>query len=283
AVRVLAAMLRAVGLIDAHQPHLFDYAWTLLTTRMPPRDEDKRAGTRRRGPDFGLLGRFRKVFGRQVKVHFLGLFDTVTSVGWVYDPLTVPYSSNNEMVDVVRQALAIDECRCFFRQNLWFGEKDRKSDVLQVWFPGMHSDVGGGYAPKDSRLALVAFTWMLGEALEAGLHVDPARSRDQLRARSKQGPDPTAPILPVMTRPWRLAEWLPLLVWDRRSGNRAWRWSRGRPRSRPLEPVGQETRVKLHRSVQRRLDECPDYRPCNLPALERCDLIDDSPLLDGYR
>ncbi len=241
AVRVLAAMLRAVGLIDAHQPHLFDYAWTLLTTRMPPRDEDKRAGTRRRGPDFGLLGRFRKVFGRQVKVHFLGLFDTVTSVGWVYDPLTVPYSSNNEMVDVVRQALAIDECRCFFRQNLWFGEKDRKSDVLQVWFPGMHSDVGGGYAPKDSRLALVAFTWMLGEALEAGLHVDPARSRDQLRARSKQGPDPTAPILPVMTRPWRLAEWLPLLVWDRRSGNRAWRWSRGRPRSRPLEPVGQET------------------------------------------
>ncbi len=42
-------------------------------------------------------------------------------------------------------------------------------------------------------------------------------------------------------------------------------------------------RVKLHRSVQRRLDECPDYRPCNLPALERCDLIDDSPLLDGYR
>lgn len=207
AVRVLAAMLRAVGLIDAHQPHLFDYAWTLLTTRMPPRDEDKRAGTRRRGPDFGLLGRFRKVFGRQVKVHFLGLFDTVTSVGWVYDPLTVPYSSNNEMVDVVRQALAIDECRCFFRQNLWFGEKDRKSDVLQVWFPGMHSDVGGGYAPKDSRLALVAFTWMLGEALEAGLHVDPARSRDQLRARSKQGPDPTAPILPVMTRPWRLAEW----------------------------------------------------------------------------
>ncbi|HBO3293043.1 TPA: DUF2235 domain-containing protein [Pseudomonas aeruginosa] len=283
AVRVLAAMLRAVGLIDAHQPHLFDYAWTLLTTRMPPRDEDKRAGTRRRGPDFGLLGRFRKVFGRQVKVHFLGLFDTVTSVGWVYDPLTVPYSSNNEMVDVVRQALAIDECRCFFRQNLWFGEKDRKSDVLQVWFPGMHSDVGGGYAPKDSRLALVAFTWMLGEALEAGLHVDPARSRDQLRSRSKQGPDPTAPILPVMTRPWRLAEWLPLLVWDRRSGNRAWRWSRGRPRSRPLEPVGQETRVKLHRSVQRRLDECPDYRPCNLPALERCDLVDDSPLLDGYR
>ncbi|MBN0329063.1 DUF2235 domain-containing protein, partial [Pseudomonas aeruginosa] len=55
AVRVLAAMLRAVGLIDAHQPHLFDSAWTLLTTRMPPRDEDKRAGTRRRGPDFGLL------------------------------------------------------------------------------------------------------------------------------------------------------------------------------------------------------------------------------------
>ncbi|VTM12653.1 Uncharacterised protein [Pseudomonas aeruginosa] len=86
-----------------------------------------------------------------------------------------------------------------------------------------------------------------------------------------------------MTRPWRLAEWLPLLVWDRRSGDRAWRWSRGRPRSRPLEPVGRETRVKLHRSVQRRMELCPDYRPCNLPPLERCDLVDDSPSLDGYR
>ncbi|MBG4316149.1 hypothetical protein GHU43_11135, partial [Pseudomonas aeruginosa] len=49
------------------------------------------------------------------------------------------------------------------------------------------------------------------------------------------------------------------------------------------DPGGQQPRVMLPGSVQRRLDECPDYRPCNLPALERCDLIDDSPLLDGYR
>ncbi|MBH8635099.1 hypothetical protein I5J65_25045, partial [Pseudomonas aeruginosa] len=48
-------------------------------------------------------------------------------------------------------------------------------------------------------------------------------------------------------------------------------------------PGGLEPRVNLHRPGLRRLDECPDYRPCNLPALERCDLIDDSPLLDGYR
>ncbi|MGV8546395.1 phospholipase effector Tle1 domain-containing protein, partial [Pseudomonas aeruginosa] len=81
----LAANLRALGLIHAHQPNLFDFACTLLTNRMPHRDEDKRAGTLRRGPDFALLGRLRKVFGRQVKVHFLGLFDTVNSVGWVYD------------------------------------------------------------------------------------------------------------------------------------------------------------------------------------------------------
>ncbi|MFP8979395.1 hypothetical protein ACLI36_22870, partial [Pseudomonas aeruginosa] len=70
---------------------------------------------------------------------------------------------------------------------------------------------------------------------------------------------------------------------DPRRGNRGGGWWGGRRRSGPLEPVGQESRVKRHRSVRRRLDECPDYRPCNLPALERCDLIGDSPLLDGYR
>lgn len=73
---------------------------------------------RRRGPDLGLLGRFREAFGWQVKVYFLSLLDTVTSVSWIYDPLAASYSSNNEVIDVIHQVLAIDECHCFFWQSL---------------------------------------------------------------------------------------------------------------------------------------------------------------------
>ena len=37
----------------------------------------------------------------------------------------------------------------------------------QVWFPGVHSDVGGGY--PASGLADAAFLWMVGKAKDCGL------------------------------------------------------------------------------------------------------------------
>ena len=73
AARTLAAYIHALGLVSGHQPNLFDYGWSLLKTRKTKQD----------GIDFHLQERFKSTFGRPTKISFLGLFDTVSAVGWI--------------------------------------------------------------------------------------------------------------------------------------------------------------------------------------------------------
>src|SRR5262249_49709514 len=93
---------------------------------------------------FPLARAFKPTFARECPVHFVGVWDTVSSVGWIYDPISLPYTANNPSIAVGRHAVAIDERRAFFRQNLW-GPAQPGQDLKQVWFAGVHSDVGGGY------------------------------------------------------------------------------------------------------------------------------------------
>jgi hypothetical protein len=65
-----------------------------------------------------------------------------------------------------RHALAIDETRQSFMPTLWTNIDDRPT-VKQVWFPGVHSDVGGGYA--HCGLSDGALKWMIEEAQDLGL------------------------------------------------------------------------------------------------------------------
>lgn len=90
-----------------------------------------------------------------VKVHFLGLFDTVNSVGNLDVPFTkspkIPKMSDT--AEHIRHAVAVDERRVKFKpalldQDLSAADKD-KEDILEVWFPGNHGDVGGGWAAPD--------------------------------------------------------------------------------------------------------------------------------------
>lgn len=112
-------------------------------------------------------------------IHFIGVWDTVSAVGfpvpWVTDFFnTVIYRfsfSNNNLHDEVEQAchaLSIDDQRKTFHPEIWNEEKpeDRKR-IEQVWFSGVHSNVGGGY-PKQG-LSLVALNWMMRKADDAGL------------------------------------------------------------------------------------------------------------------
>jgi len=68
----------------------------------------------------------------------------------------------------------------FFLSNLWgapYQRKDREyrvdQDIRQVWFAGVHSDVGGSYSEKESGLSKITLEWMLAEAVAAKLLVDP--------------------------------------------------------------------------------------------------------------
>jgi hypothetical protein len=73
-------------------------------------------------------------------------------------------------VTIVRHALALHELRALFEPLLF--EPSGRSDLEQVFFPGAHADVGGGYPPAVSGLADMALRWMADEAAREGLQLD---------------------------------------------------------------------------------------------------------------
>jgi uncharacterized protein (DUF2235 family) len=105
-------------------------------------------------------------------IHFLGVWDTVGALG-VPDDLEIAnllddvsrYSFHDtDLSDRVlhgRHAVSLDEDRASYTPTLWKAA-GKHPDVKEVWFPGVHSDVGGGY--KETGLSDGALAWMIGEA-----------------------------------------------------------------------------------------------------------------------
>jgi uncharacterized protein (DUF2235 family) len=120
-----------------------------------------------------------------VKVRFIGVYDTVGALGV---PLTGATVVNEPIVgfhdtalgDTVEhavQALAVDERRGPYVPTLWTQAVDAAllagQSVLQVWFPGVHSDVGGGYG--DKGIGNITWDFMMRQAARHGLVIDPAQ------------------------------------------------------------------------------------------------------------
>ena len=118
---------------------------------------------------FHTADQFKKTFCRECKPYFLGVWDTVSSVGRILDPFSraggLPFTRKLKDVSIIRHAVSIDERRAFFRQNL----ADPGPDFKEVWFSGVHSDVGGSYPEAESGLSKITLRWMLREAKAAGL------------------------------------------------------------------------------------------------------------------
>lgn len=249
AARALAALLHSAGLLPGHQLNLFDDAWALLKAR-PGKGKQ---------PDFALQARFKKAFSRRVQVDFLGLFDTVKSIGWLYDPLVLPYTANNPIVRTVRHALSIDERRAFFRPNHW-GNAGPRQCVKEVWFAGVHADVGGGYPPAESQLALCALRWMLGEAAAAGMALDSARVQRQLAPAPGVRASPEGRLHVSLQGLWWLAEWLPQVYWNTELKRRCVRLGSMPPFGQP-RPRAIAAGAWVHHSAMQRLH----YQPVNWP------------------
>ncbi len=63
------------------------------------------------------------------------------------------------------QALALDEHRRPFSPTIWETPKGREDLVLkQTWFPGAHSNIGGGY--PDTMMADITLAWMVSQLME---------------------------------------------------------------------------------------------------------------------
>jgi hypothetical protein len=177
----VGGMVAAVGLLD---PQRLDrdggFGATLLGAenvyRMPT-DTDAEKNERAT-----KAAAFRSKHARaDVRIKFVGVFDTVGALG-------IPGPSRDRMkfhdvslghtLEHARQALAIDERRMTFEPCIWtidptLPDEERPRSVEQVWFEGVHSDVGGGYENKESGLSQISLAWMVSEAAAKGLVFNP--------------------------------------------------------------------------------------------------------------
>jgi uncharacterized protein (DUF2235 family) len=214
----VASLLRLYGLLRPGNEAVVPYAIRMMLAIRKARDK-KGAWEQQVRDYFELATRFKATMSRECKPWFVGVWDTVSSVGWIENPLKLPYTADNPDIEVGRHAIAIDERRAFFRSNLWrkgdgTNEPHGPRDELQVWFPGVHSDVGGGYPEAESGLSKLALEWMLDEAEEYGLKVDPQRRLEVLGRAPVQGyryvpPDVNGMMHESLTGAWKLAEYLP--------------------------------------------------------------------------
>lgn len=154
----LAALLHSCGLLEKGNENLVQLALNVYQNSKTKPD------------DAQLL---KATFSRECKPHFLGIWDTVASVGIVMNGNPFPSAAMNPDVRHIRHAVSIDERRAKFQVEQWVTpDTSKEQTVKEVWFAGVHSDVGGGYAEEESGLSKIALEWMLSEAIEEGLQID---------------------------------------------------------------------------------------------------------------
>lgn len=181
--RALTGMLRTVGLLRNGADNLAPYALKLYAKK-----GDENASREEEQAFWKVRREFTRQFGNpdfpeafdtsRHQVRFLGVWDTVKSVGWLNWKARVeqaqwPFTARISNVEIARHAMALDERRRPFPVYRFDPDLVSASDrrLQEVWFAGVHSDVGGQF--EDHQLSDIAFDWMVGEAAAAGLLVDP--------------------------------------------------------------------------------------------------------------
>jgi len=177
--RSTVGFVRNAGILRPQHAGLVDEAYALY------RD----AATAPRSVESEL---FRRSYSHETRIRFIGVWDTVGALGiplsgmrWV-NLINRRWQFHNvdlsTTVDAAFQALAIDERRRPFAPAIWSQQPDAGQQRLeQVWFTGVHSDVGGGY--PSSGLSDLALLWMVERARSCGLEF-------AQKAFDSAGPDP---------------------------------------------------------------------------------------------
>ena len=217
-VRVLAGLIHKVGLITPEQVNLAgsraDRLQAVLLRRGAGAAGEVQVGhrCRRRGrarcrrPPFDNAAQFARITStRWPTIRFVGVWDTVASVivpraDRFYWPSLeeLAFTLLNPSVQTFRQAISMDERRCMFRLKKWDDPQTFKhnrfndahaepQDILQVWFSGVHADIGGGYPEKESGLSKYPLLWMIDEATKCGLASQPGHRQPARLGHSAQG------------------------------------------------------------------------------------------------
>ena len=116
------------------------------------------------------------------KLTMVGVWDTVGSLGIPaifggVSPLVYGFLDTGLHPDVLHayHAIAIDERRMEFPATLWTSPPVPGQTIEEVWFCGVHSDVGGGYsgdASTGTALSEITLGWMMSKASALGLQID---------------------------------------------------------------------------------------------------------------
>ncbi|PSR72077.1 hypothetical protein PHLCEN_2v12058 [Hermanssonia centrifuga] len=169
--RALAGMIGLVGLLPASNLQQVPFAYKMYVSKQ-----------------WDQAHRFKDTFSMEVPIEFLGVWDTVSSVGLFGRSL--PYTAQCATLKTFRHALSADERRAKFKPSLYIHPTDNtkvKTDVKEVWFAGCHCgssllyssigvhsliptnrynvDVGGGSVKNSEKhnLARIPLRWMIRE------------------------------------------------------------------------------------------------------------------------
>ncbi|KAF8531964.1 hypothetical protein JB92DRAFT_2578540, partial [Gautieria morchelliformis] len=211
-VRALAGMIhkaRFVGLVHKGNEEQIPLSVSLWTLVWPLK-----------ATPVNMADRFKATFSREnVRIHFIGVWDTVSSVGIVRSK-SLPLTDQTDHVCFFRHALALDECRVKFLPEYAHGGvrsadltadedkvKDTKTDIegssshpriKEVWFPGTHSDM---CLNLNLKLGKTSGLWMSYEAISSGLLMRPTKVDWDWKNLGE--------VRESLTPVWRIFEWLP--------------------------------------------------------------------------
>ncbi|OAX44319.1 hypothetical protein K503DRAFT_679125 [Rhizopogon vinicolor AM-OR11-026] len=287
---------------------------------------------------------FKQTFSRDVKVEFVGVWDTVQSTG-VLMSRNLPFTDSNTLIKTFRHALALDEHRVRFQPELYHrsrsdtadpeyaemskfrkavGELENKAsgkisslrnkfqkkfkkkskceevevvverteetivngeanvetlvcvdiepepstDVLEVWFPGCHSDIGGGNVANCVEVSLAQNTlrWMVEQVIQSqcGILFDEEALERSPTIPSQPNPEICDALAPLfdelqLQKAWWLLEIMLLpYAWQDACGKWHTKWSfhLGKGRVIPYQ------HPNFHTSVQERMNYAPlHYTP----------------------
>lgn len=242
-VRSLGGMLSLVGLLPRSERDRIGEAYNMY--RVWPTQPAR-------------VNRFKDAHhGEEVKITMIGVWDTVGALGiplnWINQFNPVPHRFHDlklgRNVENAYHAMAIDEKRQAFEPTLWQEPPVHAGQTIeQVWFSGVHSDVGGGYGADECGLSDIALLWMAERARRHGVLFD---ARDLLKEVDGSR------------------------FWDRMHDSWKFIFKLARKKDRVL-PAG----AKLHTSVRSRLAGEPrcvpnPYEPPNVPKPYNVHLFTD--------
>ena len=239
--RAIAGLVNHVGLLPSGSENLIPYAMKLFWHSM-------KKGGKKVSPvsdaEWDLAREFSDIFSRfdfprkrENGIRYVGLWDTVNATGTLRSTVVLPYTDTLQCVEMVRHAVAIDEKRKPYEPQLVeFDEggfhRRANGELQEVWFAGVHSDVGG-----DRVLGDITFQWIVEGAIESGLLVD------AYRYQTYRELEPSSALVDL-------------------GENKGVLWNVLGRRDRDIQPKN----ARIHESVFIRKEQRRDYRPGQIPA-----------------